>query len=73
VVSDAVRGHYDGLAYYEVFARHAKDPTIQHLGVVRAVDPDDAEVYAYTMYDERRWAELFVVPRASMVTVVAPD
>lgn len=73
MVDQRARELYDRLAPYEVFARHHKDPAIQHLGEVRAVDDDDAEVYAYTMYDERRWSELFVAPRDRMIQVVAPD
>lgn len=73
MVDERAHGHYERLAPYEVFARHHKDPAIQHLGEVRAVDADDAEVHAYTMYDERRWAELFVVPRDRMIEVLTPD
>jgi hypothetical protein len=29
-------------------------------------------VFAVMMYDERRWQEMFVVPRAAVVTVIAP-
>lgn len=61
------------LVSYEVFARHAKDDALAHVGMVRAADADDAEVFAFTIYDERKWAELVVVPRSSIVTVVPPD
>ncbi len=73
MVDERARGHYDKLARFEVFARHHKDPAIAHLGMVRAADPDDAEVYAYTMYDERRWSELFIAPRDRIVEVIPPD
>lgn len=58
---------------YEVFARHARDAAAHHIGLVRAASPGDAGVFAYTIFDERRWADLFVVPRAALVDVVAPD
>jgi hypothetical protein len=43
------------------------------VGTVRAVGPKDARVFAFMMYDERRWQEMFVVPRAAVVPVVAPE
>jgi 1,2-phenylacetyl-CoA epoxidase PaaB subunit len=58
---------------YEVFARHARDAAASHIGLVRAASPADAGVFAYTIFDERKWAELFVVPRAALVAVVRPD
>ena len=70
MVDEKAQEHYGRLTYFEVFARHQKDPAIQHLGMVRAVDAADAEVYAYTMYDERRWSELFVAPRERLIHVV---
>ncbi|MGH3440898.1 MAG: hypothetical protein ACRDUY_02420 [Nitriliruptorales bacterium] len=73
MVDQRAQEHYGRLARYEVFARHHKDPAIAHVGTVRAVDGDDAEVYAYTMYDERRWSELFVAPRDRMIEVIPPD
>lgn len=72
MVDTRAQEHYGRLTQFEVFARHHKDPAIQHLGMVRAVDADDAEVFAYTMYDERRWTELFVAPRERMVDVIPP-
>lgn len=58
---------------YEVFARHAREDAAHHIGLVRAASPQDAGVFAYTLFDERKWAELFVVPRAALVDVVRPD
>lgn len=54
---------------WEVFARHAREPALHHVGEVRAVDASDAVVFAYTLYDERRWDEMFVVD-ASDVTIL---
>jgi 1,2-phenylacetyl-CoA epoxidase PaaB subunit len=57
---------------FEVFARHGKERAIRHVGTVRAADIDDAEVFAYTIYDERKWVEMFVCPRDALVRVVEP-
>jgi 1,2-phenylacetyl-CoA epoxidase PaaB subunit len=73
MVGDAARELYGRLAAYEVFARHGKDPALYHLGEVRATDPDDAEMYAYTMYDERRWEEMFLAKKSDIVEVIPPD
>ncbi len=56
---------------WEVFARHGREPAVHHLGEVQASTADDAVVFAYTLYDERRWAEMFVV-EATDVTVLQP-
>lgn len=58
---------------YEVFARHSREPELHHIGEVQAVDDEDAVVFAYTLYDERRWDEMFVVPRASVTTLIRPE
>lgn len=54
---------------WEVFARHGREPALHHVGQVQAADAADATVFAYTLYDERRWAEMFVVEAAD-VTVL---
>lgn len=58
---------------YEVFARHGRDETSHHIGLVRAASEQDAGVFAYTIFDERKWAEMFVIPRAALRTVIPPD
>jgi 1,2-phenylacetyl-CoA epoxidase PaaB subunit len=63
----------DGREVWEVFARHDRERRAHHLGTVRAAGPKDATVFAVMMYDERRWQEMFVVPRAAVVTVIAPE
>ncbi len=57
---------------YEVFARPKPDEPLRHIGSVRAASPKDAQVFAYTMYDEWRWHEMFVVPRRRIIWVVTP-
>jgi hypothetical protein len=58
---------------YEVYARHAREEALHHIGLVRAASAEDAGVFAYTLFDERKWAELFVVPRAALIPVVTAD
>jgi 1,2-phenylacetyl-CoA epoxidase PaaB subunit len=58
---------------YEVFARHGKEDAIHHVGTVRAATIDDAEVFAYTIFDERKWVEMFVTPRDAIQTCIRPD
>ncbi len=58
---------------YEVFARYEVHEPLRHVGTVRARTPKDAEVFAYTLYDEWRWREMFVVPRRDLVWVVRPE
>jgi 1,2-phenylacetyl-CoA epoxidase PaaB subunit len=63
----------EALLPYEVFARHERDAALHHVGQVRAATDDDAVVFAYTLYDERRWQEMVVVPRSAMTTLRAPE
>ena len=58
---------------WEVYARHDREASAHHVGTVRAAGPKDARVFAVMMYDERRWQEMFVVPRAAVVSVIAPE
>jgi 1,2-phenylacetyl-CoA epoxidase PaaB subunit len=57
---------------WEVYARHDREERAHYLGTVHAVGPRDAKVFAYMMYDERRWQEMFVVRRTDVIPVVAP-
>ena len=58
---------------WEVFARHDREARARHLGTVTAAGPSDAKVFAFMLYDERRWQEMFVAPRAAVVPVIAPE
>ena len=42
--------------YYQVFARRKEEEPMQHIGTVGASEPDDAEVFAFKLYDQWRWA-----------------
>jgi hypothetical protein len=57
---------------WEVFARRELDAPIRHVGTVAADRPEDAEVFAWKLYDEWSWKQMFVVPRASLDRLV-PD
>jgi 1,2-phenylacetyl-CoA epoxidase PaaB subunit len=58
---------------WEVFARHDREAKAHHVGTVRAVGAKDAKVFAFMMYDERRWQEMFVAPRSAVVAVIVPE
>lgn len=57
---------------YEVFARHEDNEPLRHIGSVSARNSRDAEVFAYTLYDEFPWKAMFVVPRAEMLLLIRP-
>jgi 1,2-phenylacetyl-CoA epoxidase PaaB subunit len=58
---------------WEVFARHDREERVHHVGTVRAAGAKDARVFAFMLYDERRWQEMFVVPRSALVPVIVPE
>ena len=58
--------------YYQVFARRKAEEPMQHIGTVGASEPDDAEVFAFKLYDQWRWTEMFVAPSRSVVQVRRP-
>ena len=56
--------------YYDVFARRKAAELLEHIGTVGASEPSDAEVFAFKLYDQWKWTELFVVRQADVVEVV---
>jgi hypothetical protein len=56
-----------------VFARQDTSLPIRHIGRVDASTRDDAVVYARTLYEEWKWADMFIVPRREIATVVKPQ
>lgn len=58
---------------WEVFARHGREAALHHVGEVQAATADDATVFAYTLYDERRWAEMFVVEATAVTVLQSPQ
>ena len=57
---------------YEVFARKLRVEPLKLIGSVVAPDDDLAAAYARATYDEERWIEMAIVPRAAMTTLWAP-
>jgi 1,2-phenylacetyl-CoA epoxidase PaaB subunit len=57
---------------YEVFARKARAEALRLVGSVVAPDEDLAAAYARATYDEERWIEMVIVPKASLITLWAP-
>jgi 1,2-phenylacetyl-CoA epoxidase PaaB subunit len=57
---------------YEVFAQIEPGGPISHVGNLNAPGMELAKVYARRIYDEERWSEMWVVPRAS-IQVALPD
>jgi 1,2-phenylacetyl-CoA epoxidase PaaB subunit len=57
---------------YEVFARQDADIPVRHIGQVEAATIDDAVVFAYTLYEEWKWNDMFIVPRNEIEQIVKP-
>jgi 1,2-phenylacetyl-CoA epoxidase PaaB subunit len=57
---------------WEVFARQDERLPIRHIGTVDATEVDDATVFAYTLYEEWKWADMFIVRRSDTTQVVRP-
>ncbi len=57
---------------YEVFARQDADIPIRHIGQVEASTIDDAVVFAYTLYEEWKWNDMFIVSRNEIEQIVKP-
>lgn len=54
-----------------VYARQKYEEPLREVGNVMADDEELAKVYARTIFDEFSWVEMVLVPRASVVTVIA--
>lgn len=50
---------------YEVFARKDRADRFEHVGTVTAPNRELARVYAWQTYDEAKWFEMIVAPRAA--------
>lgn len=64
---------HTGLRGYQVFARHDKEPALHQIGEVQAETHADAVIFAHTLYDERRWQDMFVVPRGAVTILIEPE
>lgn len=51
---------------FEVFARIAPGDPMSHVGTLNAPHIDLARVYAWKIYDEEDWHEMWVVPRRAI-------
>ena len=57
---------------YDVFARKARVEPLRQVGSVVAPDDDLAMAYARATYDEERWVEMMIVPKAAIISLWAP-
>lgn len=58
-------------ACWLVFARRRYDEPLAQVGTVTADDPELAEIYARSIYDEQPWIEMIIIPRQHARTVIA--
>jgi len=56
---------------WQVYARRKYDEPLHEVGNVMADDVELAKVYARTIFDEFSWVEMVIIPRNSIVTVIA--
>jgi 1,2-phenylacetyl-CoA epoxidase PaaB subunit len=56
---------------WHVYARRQYDEPLHEIGNVVADDEEMAKVYASSIYDEFAWIEMILVPRDSIVTIIA--
>ena len=56
---------------WQVYARRKYEEPLYEIGNVMADDVELAKVYARSIYDEFTWIEMVLVPRDSIVTVIA--
>jgi hypothetical protein len=56
---------------WQVYARRKYDEPLHEIGNVMADDVELAKVYARSIYDEFGWIEMVLVPRETIVTVIA--
>ena len=57
---------------WQVYARQKYDEPLHEIGTIVADDVELAQVYARSIYDEFPWIEMMIIPRDSVVTVIAP-
>jgi hypothetical protein len=54
-----------------VYARKTYDEPLYEVGNVMADDVELAKVYARSIFDEFNWIEMVIMPRETIVTVIA--
>lgn len=65
------REKLDESRVWQVYARRKYDEPLHEIGNVMADDVELAKVYARSIYDEFSWIEMVLVPRETIVTVIA--
>ncbi len=65
------RAALDETRVWQVYARQRYDEPLHEIGAIVADDVELARVYARSIYDEFAWIEMTLVPRESIVTVIA--
>jgi 1,2-phenylacetyl-CoA epoxidase PaaB subunit len=63
---------HDQVQEYEVFARKLRADPLHLVGSVVAPDDDLAMAYARATYDEERWVEMVIVPKAALIPLWSP-
>ena len=53
---------------FEVFARISPGDPLCHIGTLNAPGIELARVYAWRIYDEEDWSEMWVAPRDAIVS-----
>jgi hypothetical protein len=56
---------------WQVYARRKYDEPLHEIGNIMADDVELAKVYARSIYDEFSWVEMVLIPRETIVTVIA--
>jgi 1,2-phenylacetyl-CoA epoxidase PaaB subunit len=56
---------------WQVYARRKYEEPLHEVGNVMADDVELAQVYARSIFDEFSWVEMVIVPRDTIVTVIA--
>jgi 1,2-phenylacetyl-CoA epoxidase PaaB subunit len=56
---------------WQVYARRTYEEPLHEIGNVMADDMELAQVYARSIYDEFSWVEMVIIPRESIITVIA--
>ena len=56
---------------WQVYARRKYEEPLHEIGNVMADDVELAQVYARSIFDEFSWVEMVIIPRESIVTVIA--
>lgn len=76
-IPEAQSARADAHARWEVFGRKSPAEHLYHVGSVPAPNPELAAARALVTFDEYKWIELRVFPRAAAINVIcdpsAPD